>query len=201
MISFFSNFINSNKGYKTITRSIKVVFSINNFKSQLVGGGARPSLFQIQITNPITGISDFKLPFMAKAASIPESTTNSYAVPYFGRLIKYGGDRTFNAWQVTIINDEDFVIRNSLEAWSNAINSHVSNTRAYPAQYKSDAIITQYAKDGSVLRIYNFEGLFPTNISEIQMAWSAMDEIEEFAVTFEYDLWTIQGGSTGNPIT
>ena len=178
-----------------------MVFSINEFKSRLVGGGARPSLFQVQITNPILPISDFKLPFMVKTAALPASNVSSYPVPFFGREIKYAGDRTFEPWTVTVINDEDFAIRNAMEAWSNALNSHVSNTRALPQQYKSDAIITQYGKDGRTLRIYNFEGLFPINISEIGMAWEATNQIQEFSVTFDYDLWTIVGGQTGNPVT
>jgi hypothetical protein len=178
-----------------------MAFSINQFKSQLVGGGARPTLFQVQITNPILGIADFKIPFMVKTAAIPSSTLGQFVVPYFGRLIKYGGDRQFEPWTVTVINDEDFAIRNAMESWSNSINSHVSNTRALPQEYKSDAIITQYSKDGSVLRVYNFQGLFPTQISEIGMAWEAQDQIEEFSVTFEYDVWTIAGGVTGNSTT
>jgi hypothetical protein len=178
-----------------------MAFSINEFKSQLVGGGARPSLFQVQITNPIVGVADFKVPFMVKTAALPASTVNSFPVPYFGRQVKYAGDRIFDQWTVTIINDEDFLVRNAMEAWSNAINSHVSNTRALPQQYKSDAIITQYSKDGSTLRIYNFEGLFPINVSEIGMAWEATDQIQEFTVTFDYDLWTIVGGQTGNSVT
>jgi hypothetical protein len=178
-----------------------MVFSINEFKSQLVGGGARPSLFQVQITNPVTGVADFRLPFMVKSAVLPSSSLGSYVVPYFGRQIKYAGDRVFDDWTVTVINDEDFAIRNSLEAWSNAINSHVSNTRSLPQNYKSDAVITQYGKDGTVLRVYNFQGLYPINISEIGMAWEATDQIEEFTVTFQYDVWTIAGGTTGNPIT
>ena len=178
-----------------------MAFSINQFKSQLVGGGARPSLFQVQITNPILGVADFKIPFMVKTAALPASSVGEYAIPYFGRQIKYAGDRTFEPWTVTVINDEDFAIRNAMEAWSNAINSHVSNSRALPQDYKSDAVITQFGKDGTVLRIYNFEGLFPTNISEITMGWEATDQVEEFSVTFSYDLWTIAGGATGNPIT
>lgn len=178
-----------------------MAFSINDFKAQLVGGGARPTQFQVTITNPIIGVADFKVPFMVKAAALPASNLGEYAVPYFGRLIKYGGDRTFDPWTVTVINDEDFAIRNAMEAWSNAINSHVSNTRALPQDYKSDAVITQYSKDGNVLRIYNFQGLFPTNISEIGMGWEATDQIEEFTVTFSYDLWTIAGGVTGNSVT
>jgi hypothetical protein len=178
-----------------------LAFSINEFKSQLVGGGARPTLFQVQITNPILGVADFKVPFLCKTASLPASSLGSYNVPYFGRQIKYAGDRTFEDWTVTIINDEDFSIRNAMEAWSNAINSHSSNTRALPQTYKSDAIITQYGKDGTTLRTYNFQGIYPLTISEIATSWETVDAIEEFTVTFQYDLWTIVGGNTGNPIT
>lgn len=176
-------------------------FSINQFKSELAGGGARPTLFQVQITNPVIGGADLKIPFMAKTAALPSSNLGQFVVPYFGRQIKYGGDRTFEPWTVTIINDEDFLVRNAMETWSNSINSHVSNTRTLPQDYKSDAIITQYGKDGSTLRIYNFQGLFPTQISEIAMGWESVDTIEEFTVTFEYDVWTIAGGNTGNSVT
>lgn len=178
-----------------------MAFSINEFKSQLVGGGARASLFQVQITNPILGVADFKVPFMIKAAAIPESTTGVIPVPYFGRIIKYGGDRVFSTWQVNIINDEDFAVRNAMEAWSNAINSHITNFRSAPFDYKAQAQVTQFGKDGSVLREYTFEGLFPTQITPIELAWASQDQIEEFQVTFEYDLWRVSGGVTGNSTT
>tara|TARA_Y100001973_G_C5079992_1_gene271981 strand:+ start:112 stop:648 length:537 start_codon:yes stop_codon:yes gene_type:complete len=178
-----------------------MAFNVNEFKSQLVGGGARPNLFQVQITNPITGSADFKVPFMVKAASLPPSSTGSFEVPYMGRKIKYGGDRVFQEWQVTVINDEDFLIRNAMEAWSDSINAHVRNTRALPSTYKSDAQITQYGKDETPIRRYQFQGLFPTEISPIEMSWETNDAIEEFTVTFQYDLWTVDGGNTGNPTT
>jgi hypothetical protein len=178
-----------------------MAFSINEFKSQLVGGGARSALFQVQITNPILGVADFKVPFMIKAASIPESTTGTIQVPYFGRFIKYAGDRSFQPWQVTIINDEDFAIRNAMESWSNAINTHITNFRSAPFDYKAQAQIVQYGKDGTALREYTFEGLFPTSISSIDLAWANESQIEEFSVTFEYDLWRVSGGVTGNSTT
>lgn len=173
-------------------------FNINEFKSQLVGGGTRPSLFQVQITNPILGAADFKIPFMVKTASIPSSTLGEYTIPYFGRLVKYAGDRQFEPWSVVVINDEDFAVRNAMESWSNSINSHISNTRSLPIDYKSDAIVTQYGKDGTVLRVYNFQGMFPTQISEMAVGWDMSDQVQEFSVTFQYDLWTIAGGVTGN---
>jgi hypothetical protein len=168
-------------------------FNINEFKSQLVGGGARPTLFRVQITNPILPIADIKVPFMVKTAGLPASNLGSYEVPYFGRFVKYAGDRTFEPWSVTVINDEDFAIRNAMEAWSNAINTHDSNTRALPQSYKSNAIITQYSKSGRTLRTYVFEGIYPEAIEGITMSWEAVNQIEEFNVTFQYDLWRVEG--------
>lgn len=178
-----------------------MAFSINEFKSQLVGGGARGALFQVQITNPIIGAADFKIPFMVKAAEIPASTVGSFNVPYFGRIVKYAGDRQFAAWTVTVINDEDFAIRNAMESWTNSINSHITNFRSAPFDYKAQAQVTQYGKDGTVLREYTFEGLFPVQVSTIALGWESQDTIEDFQVTFEYDLWRISGGVTGNSTT
>jgi len=172
-----------------------MAFNINQFKSELVGGGARPTLFQVQITNPVAPEADIKVPFMVRSAGIPESTLGQFIVPYFGRQVKYAGDRTFAPWTVTVINDEDFAVRNALEAWSNFINSHDSNTRALPQQYKSTGQITQFSKDGSPLRTYIFEGMHPISIDGIAMDWSATDQIEEFSVTFEYDLWRVEGAT------
>jgi len=175
-------------------------FNINEFKSQLVGGGARPTLFQCQILNPIAPEADFKVPFMVRAAGIPSSSLGAYTVPYFGRNVKYAGERVFEDWTVTVINDEDFLIRNAMEAWTNAINSHDANTRALPQQYKSNGVITQFSKDGNALRSYIFEGMFPIAVEGIPMDWSATDTIEEFSVTFQYDLWRVEG-VTGIPTT
>ncbi len=173
-------------------------FNINEVKSQLVGGGARPTLFQVQILNPVDPAADFKVPFMVRAAGIPGSTVGQYEVPYFGRNIKYAGDRTFEDWTITVINDEDFAVRNAMEAWSNAINTHDSNVRALPQDYKSNAIITQFSKDGDPLRSYVFEGMFPVTIDQIEMDWGTVDAIEEFGVTFSYDFWRVEG-VTGIP--
>jgi hypothetical protein len=179
-----------------------MAFNINEIRSQLTGGGARPTLFQVQITNPANNSGDLKLPFMCKAAALPTSNLGTIEVGYFGRKIKVAGDRTFDEWTVTIINDEDFLIRNAMEEWSNSINLHQQNTNAFgtsaPSAYKSQATVQQYGKDGSILRTYNFNGLFPTNVSEIGMDWDSNDTLEEFTVTFQYDWWNVSGGITGN---
>ena len=179
-----------------------MAFNNNEIKSQLTFGGAKASLFQVAITNPINGIADLKTPFMVQAAQIPEATIGTIEVPYFGRKVKIAGDRTFAEWTVTIINDEDFLIRNAMEQWMASINAHEGNTTqlgsASASEYKNQAQITQYSKTGAPLRTYNFNGLFPTSIGAITMDWNTTDDIERFDVTFQYDWWNVSGGVTGD---
>jgi hypothetical protein len=180
-----------------------MAFNINEMRSQLALGGARPSLFQITITNVVNPAADLKVPFLCRAAMIPSSTIGVIPVPYMGRVINEASSRPqFAPWQVQVINDEDFLIRNALENWHNAINSLEGNLRTTgtPAStgYKSQASVTQYGKTGDVLRVYQFNGLFPSDITSINLDWQTADLIEEFNVTFQYDNWEIIGGKTGN---
>jgi hypothetical protein len=94
-----------------------MTFNVNDIRSQLTFGGAKASHFQVQITNPVNGLANLKTPFMVQAANLPESSVGTIEVPYFGRKIKLAGDRTFPEWTVTVINDEDFLIRNAMEEW------------------------------------------------------------------------------------
>lgn len=181
-------------------------FSVSDFKARLQYGGARPTLFSVQLTlPPQLGINqDFSnAPFLIRTANLPESDLGMIQVPYFGRNIKIAGDRTFAPWTVTVINDEDFLIRNGLEAWSNAINQMRGNQRLGSAanlSYKAQATVTQYSKTGDSLRTYVFEGMFPRTISAIDLNWGQQDTIEEYTVQLEYDNWTVQtGGVTGDP--
>lgn len=174
-------------------------FNVNDFRSRLVGGGAKASLFEVTIANRINSSGDEVTRFMVQAAAIPESTLGVVEVPYFGRKIKIAGDRTFAEWTVTVINDEDFLIRNAMEEWMAGINSHIANQgvgQGAPRDYKSQAQIKQFAKDGAVLREYTFTGLFPTTVSPITMDWNTTDDIERFDVTFQYDWWELSGGIT-----
>lgn len=174
-----------------------MAFNINEIKSQLQFGGARPSLFQVRFTNPATPEADLKVPFMVKAASLPASTLSEVQVPYFGRRIKVPGTRNYENWTVTVINDEDFKVRRAIEAWSRRINTYQGNIRdfgsAAPAEYKSRAEVIQYGQAGNILRTYLFEGLFPLNISAIELNWESGDAIEEFQVEFAVDYWTVPG--------
>lgn len=178
-----------------------MAFNVNEFAGALKFGGARSSLFEVQITNPINGVGDAQVPFMARAAQIPASTLGIVPVPYFGRQIKVAGNRTYPEWTVTIMNDEDFLIRNAMEQWSHAINSAQGNLRtaggSAPQLYKSNAQVTQFGKTGDVLRVYNFVGIFPSEVSQIDVGWEN-EGIQEFTVTFSFDYWEVNGGSTGD---
>jgi hypothetical protein len=177
-------------------------FNVNDIRAQLSFGGARSSLFQVQIQNPVNATADLKVPFMVKASTIPASNISEVEVPYFGRRIKMAGDRTFEPWSVTVINDEDFLIRNAMENWMASINTHRGNINnlgtSSPVAYKAQAQVTQYSKTGQVLRAYTFTGLFPTSVAATAVAWDAGPEPQEFEVTFSYDWWEVTGGITGN---
>ena len=178
-----------------------MAFNVNDFSAALKGGGARASLFQVQITNPINGAADPLVPFMCQAAAIPASTLGNIALPYFGRQINVAGNRTYDAWTPTILNDEDFAIRNAMEQWSHTINAAQRNINdaggSAPSLYKANAQVTQYGKTGDILRVYNFVGLYPTEVSTIELSWGS-EEVETFSVTFVYDYWEVIGGNTGN---
>ena len=168
-----------------------MAFNINEMRSQLQFGGARQNLFQVDISNPANSDGDRKTRFMCQAAQLPGSDLGVIPVFYFGRQMKLAGDRTFAEWTVTIINDEDFLIRNAMEEWSNRINRLQRNVREIGPGYKSQATVTQFGKDGTKIRTYGFNGIFPSNISPIELDWSTTDQIELFQVTFQYDYWSV----------
>ncbi len=174
-----------------------MAFNVSEFRANMVGDGARPNLFAVTLTFPtyVTGgaVAGQKTTFMAKAASLPESSVGVVPQYYFGRELKFAGNRTFGDWSLTIINDEDFAIRNSLENWSNAINSNRGNIRsgnaATPTSYTTDALVTQYGKTGNILKTYNFVGMFPVSVEAIGLDWGTNDTIEEYTVSFAYQWW------------
>ena len=169
-----------------------MAFNINEMRANLQFDGARPSLFDVSINAPagVSPIGNPKFRFMAKATSIPESIMGMIEVPYFGRKIKVAGVRTYTDWQVTIINDEDFSVRRTLEAWHAAINSSEGNIRSVD-NYRSTALINQYGKDGAIIRSYTMENCWPLQLSPIDLAWDNGDAIEEFAVTWAFDFWNV----------
>lgn len=179
-----------------------IVLNVNEIRSQLPLGGARPTLFKVQFVNPSNSAGDIKVPFLCFSSSLPASNLGLIQVPYFGRTIKLAGDRSFDPWTVALYNDEDFLVKNALESWSNSINSMQGNIRGFgtsaSSAYKSDAIVQQISKTGVTLREYKFVGIFPRRLSPIQLAWNQTDAIETFECDFEYDWWEVSGGITGN---
>ena len=132
-----------------------------------------------------------KFSFLCKAAQLPGSTIGTVEVPYMGRMLKVAGNRTFPEWSVTVLNDEDFLIRNILEEWMAQINSHKGNVAtALSVDYTFDAFVSQMGKQGDPLKTYQFVGMFPTDIAPIELDWGTNDSVEEYQVTFQYQYWT-----------
>ena len=188
-------------------------FSVTKFKANLKHGGARPSLFRVIFSYPdkiAKPTPPEQASFLVKTATIPASTVGSFDVFYHGKAIHVAGDRTFDTWDTTIINDEDFGIRNALESWMAAISDHSLNTRdksvfatsgdqaeGDSAKYKSTLQVQQLSKAGEELRTYIFKGAWPSALSTINLDWSS-SEIEEFTCTWMYDSWFVSAGSTAS---
>jgi len=184
-------------------------FNVSTFRSSLVTDGARAALFEVVLTPPagIVGLMPNltgQVAFKARATSLPGDAVSSIDVNYFGRAIKVAGTRSFPDWSITVINDEDFMIKNYMEIWQSGINSHIGNLRSTQMkvanQYQADAIVNQYAKTGEIVKTYKIFGLFPTDVAAIDLDWANGDQIEEFAITFAYQWWetlpTIAGPGT-----
>ena len=166
--------------------------TIDDFKAKLIGGGARGNLFKATVTFPSYAGGDTELTqFMCKAASLPASIIGQVDVPYRGRQLKVAGDRTYEAWSLTIINDTGFEIRDAFERWQNGMATHKSNIGlTNPADYTTDMLVDQLDRNGSTIKQYTFRGAWPTNISAIDVSNDSADAIEEFSVELAYQYWT-----------
>jgi len=172
------------------------ILGVDDFKAKLKGGGARPNLFKATINFPGYAGGNVELTsFMCRAAQLPGSIMSEIIVPFRGRELKIAGDRTFDVWSPTIINDTDFDVRNAMERWMNGINAHSDNSGlTNPVDYQADLIVEQLDRDGSTLKTYNFRGCFPTNIDPIDLSYDPAAAIEEFGVTFQVQYW--ESGTT-----
>lgn len=189
-----------------------MTFNVQDFRSSLRFDGARPNLFEVSMSTANLGIGniDEDMKFKCRVAQLPEDNIATIPVNYFGREIKIAGNRTFPEMSLTIINDEDFRIRNAFERWMSGINSHVRNFRRNSYQrsqnYSCDTTITQFSKfgdsgsNGKAIKKYKLIGCWPTNVSAIDLDWGANDQIEEFTVTLAYQWWESvpQTDSTGS---
>ena len=177
--------------------------TITDFKSKMAGGGARPNLFEVELVfpDPIAIENDVKEKsrFLVKAAQLPASNITPIEVYFRGRILKIAGDRTFDTWTVTVINDVDFSIRSAMEKWMDFINSMEDATGAQdPALYQPDAYVHQLDRDGSTLRTYKFHDVFPTNISAIDLSYETVDSVEEFTTEFQVQWWEAIKGTGAN---
>ena len=200
--------------------------TLSQFKSKLIGGGTRPNLFEVSIPTFPTAIAEAWSPgddaengifkFLCKATALPASNLGSIEIPFRGRTLKVAGDRTFDDWTVTIINDEDFKLRTAFERWSNVMSRLDDATGVTnPTSYMTDGYVQQLGRgsqvgaasndggESSVLRSYKFFDVFPITVGEIALSYDTTDQLEEFDVTFRYQYFTIgnsaqsSGGSTG----
>ena len=167
------------------------ILGVDDFKAKLKGGGARANLFKATINFPAYALGDVEITsFLCEAAQLPGSTFGVIEMPFRGRFLKMAGDRTFDTWSPTIINDTDFGVRNSMERWMNGINAHSANTGlTNPVEYEADLIVEQLDKDGETIKTYQFRGCFPTNVAAIDVNYETVDQIEEFTVEFQVQYW------------
>ena len=187
--------------------------SITDFRSRLKGGGTRANLFEVQMSFPTyLSVSDENetindIPFLVKAAEIPASNIGNIPVPFRGRVLPIAGDRTFDPWTVTIINDTNFRLRDVMEKWSDSINDlQTAQGRTNPEEYQTKASVIQLDRLGKKpgdtireLRTYDFTGIYPNVVSSIPLDHGATDTIEEFQVTFNYLFYEVKGVN-GKPL-
>lgn len=173
---------------------------ISDFKSKLTGGGARPNLFEVVLAFPndigIDGGVVDNARFLVKAAALPASTISPIDIPFRGRILKIAGDRTFETWTITVMNDSSFEIRSAFEKWMNYMNKMDDGTGSTdPTTYQKDAIVHQLDRTGEILRSYKFWDIFPTNISTIDLNYETTDTIEEFTVELQVHWWEAYKGT------
>ena len=172
--------------------------NIDDFKANLIGGGARANQYRVTITPPpgiATGLDVRRTSFLVTASSLPALSLAEITVPFRGRSIYIAGDREFgDAWTTTFYNDTDFMIRNAMERWSNGINDLADNTGVVaPADYQTDLTVEHLDRDDTILKSYIFRSAWPTSISAIELTNAAAADIETFDVTWRYQHFEASG--------
>jgi|TARA_Y100000034_G_C6746811_1_gene331722 hypothetical protein len=174
--------------------------NIDDFKANLIGGGARANQFRVTLTAPpgiATGLDVRRTSFLVKGANLPGQTLGEIAIPFRGRSIYIAGDREFaDPWEVTVMNDTDFMVRNAIELWMNGINDLADNTGVVaPADYQTDLTVEQLDRDDTILKSYIFRSAWPTTLGEIELTSDNADAIEEFTVSWRYQHFEASGVS------
>ena len=164
--------------------------TLDEFKANLIGGGARANQFRVTFNTPgaiATGLDVRKASFLIKAAALPGQTIAEIAVPFRGRNLYIAGDREFETWETTVINDTDFNVRNAMERWLNAINDLATNTGlSNVADYTADLTVEQLDRDDTVLKSYILRNCMPQGTGAIELSYETANAIEEFSVTWRY---------------
>lgn len=173
-----------------------------------IQNGVRPNLYEVEFVFPNSSIGDADTELLSgllcKSAALPASNLGVIEVPFRGRTVKIAGDRTFDTWTATFINDKDFKIREAMENWMEEINRHEQNNASLLSpvgtdRYLADIIVKQLKRtntqEGEVVTGYKLWGCFPTNISQIDLAYDSNDQIEDFTVEFQLQYWT-RGNAT-----
>ena len=174
--------------------------NIDDFKANLIGGGARANQFRVTVTPPsgiAIGLDTRRTSFLVTGTNLPPSTLGEIAVPFRGRNIYVSGDRPApEAWTTTFYNDTDFMIRNAMERWQNGINDYANNTGVVnPADYQTDLFVEQLDRDDTVLKTYIFRNAYPLTIGEIALSSAEAGELETFDVTWRYQHFEPSGVS------
>jgi hypothetical protein len=172
--------------------------NIDDFKANLIGGGARANQFRVTITPPTgiaTGLDVRRTSFLVKSSSLPALTLTEIAIPFRGRNIYIAGDRTApETWSTIFLNDTDFMIRDAMERWSNGINDLADNTGVVaPSDYQTDLSVEQLDRDDTVLKSYVFKSAWPTTVATIALDTAEATAIEEFEVTWRYQHFEASG--------
>ena len=164
--------------------------TLDEFKANLIGGGARANQFRVTFNTPgaiATGLDVRKASFLIKAAALPGQTIGEIAIPFRGRNLYIAGDREFETWETTVINDTDFNVRNAMERWLNAINDLATNTGlSNVADYTADLTVEQLDRDDTVLKSYILRNCMPQGTGAIELSYETTNAIEEFSVTWRY---------------
>lgn len=169
--------------------------NISDFKAQLIGGGARPNQFRVDLTFPsyvaVGAAVGLNSQFLCKAAQLPASTVENMQIFYRGRQVNFAGERAFAPWTITIYNDTTFAIRNAMERWSDGVmNNAQTNGRTNPRDYQVDLLVHQLDRNGATIKTYKFHDAYPTQIMPITVDYDANNQIETFDVEFTYNYWT-----------
>jgi len=175
--------------------------NIADFKAQMIGGGARPNQFRVELAFPsyvtLGVVAGQRAQFLCKAAQLPASILENIAVLYRGRPVNFAGERTYQSWSVTVYNDTTFGIRNALEQWQSGIQNYNSTDgRVNPRDYQVDLDVHQLDRNGAIIKSYKFVDAYPTTIAAVALDYEQQNAIEQFDVEFQYNFFTSTTGAT-----